>query len=81
MPLHDAAGYVAAERISAYPPGVPLIVEGYQISQGQVDYLEEVNDAGGHLAFNGGRTDAMVAVMPRGTTSEVIDIPGPMIVD
>lgn len=40
VPLHEAAGELAAEPVYPYPPGVPLLVEGEQISQEMVELLE-----------------------------------------
>ena len=40
VPLSAAAGRVAAEMVSPYPPGIPRILPGELISQAQVKYLE-----------------------------------------
>jgi arginine/lysine/ornithine decarboxylase len=42
----DAAGRIAAEQITPYPPGIPVIVPGERISQEVVDYLLSGLDAG-----------------------------------
>ena len=39
VPVDQAAGRVAAEMISPYPPGVPVLAPGERISQQAVDYL------------------------------------------
>jgi arginine decarboxylase len=39
VPAADAVGRVAAEMISPYPPGVPVLAPGEVISQEAVDYL------------------------------------------
>jgi arginine decarboxylase len=39
MPVADAVGRVAAEMVSPYPPGVPVLAPGERISQEAVDYL------------------------------------------
>ncbi len=36
---NDAAGRIAAEQITPYPPGIPVIVPGERITQPIVDYL------------------------------------------
>lgn len=41
VPFAAAAGRVAAEQIMFYPPGIPLIVPGDRITQGQLDYIRE----------------------------------------
>lgn len=40
LPLRDAAGRIAAEPVTVYPPGIPLIWPGEIISQRHLDYLE-----------------------------------------
>jgi arginine decarboxylase len=39
VPVEDAVGRVAAEMVSPYPPGVPVLAPGELISQEAVDYL------------------------------------------
>jgi arginine decarboxylase len=39
VPVEDAVGRVAAEMVSPYPPGVPMLAPGELISQEAVDYL------------------------------------------
>ncbi len=39
VPIKSAAGRICAELVSLYPPGVPLLVPGEQISQGMADLL------------------------------------------
>lgn len=59
-----AVGAIAAERVAAYPPGVPIVAEGYEIGQAEADYLAAVHRAGGHLVSNGGSKDGQVLVVP-----------------
>ncbi len=49
VPLLAAVGRVAAELATPYPPGVPVLVPGETIDAEQVDYLEAVLAAGGHV--------------------------------
>jgi arginine decarboxylase len=37
--LNDAAGQIAAEMLSPYPPGIPRVVPGQRITDEQVQYL------------------------------------------
>jgi arginine decarboxylase len=46
VPVEQAAGRVAAELISPYPPGVPVIAPGELISQDAIDYLRSGLQAG-----------------------------------
>ncbi len=39
VPAREAVGRVAAEQITPYPPGIPVIVPGERISSEVVDYL------------------------------------------
>jgi arginine/lysine/ornithine decarboxylase len=39
VPVAEAVGRIAAELVSPYPPGVPVLAPGERISQDAVDYL------------------------------------------
>jgi len=39
VPLEQAAGETAAELVTPYPPGIPVLAPGDLISQAKVDYL------------------------------------------
>ncbi|MFI5707090.1 aminotransferase class I/II-fold pyridoxal phosphate-dependent enzyme [Kribbella sp. NPDC051620] len=39
IPVEEAAGRIAVEQITPYPPGIPAIVPGERISAGVIDYL------------------------------------------
>ncbi|WP_280243461.1 aminotransferase class I/II-fold pyridoxal phosphate-dependent enzyme [Nocardia abscessus] len=43
---HDAVGRVAAEQLTPYPPGIPVVVPGERIDAAVVDYLRTGLDAG-----------------------------------
>jgi len=49
VPLSDAIGKVAAEAVEVYPPGIPLILEGFRVSADAVEYLVEARDKGGSI--------------------------------
>ena len=49
VPIRDAVGHVAAESVEVYPPGVPLILEGFRVSTDAVDYLLAARDEGGSI--------------------------------
>src|SRR5205814_1974267 len=42
VPLEDAVGRVAAEEVEVYPPGIPVILEGFRVSADAVEYLVAV---------------------------------------
>jgi arginine decarboxylase len=46
VPVGEAAGRVAAEQITPYPPGIPAVVPGEIINQAVVDYLRSGVEAG-----------------------------------
>jgi arginine decarboxylase len=39
VPLREAIGKVAAEEVEVYPPGIPLILEGFRVGADAVRYL------------------------------------------
>lgn len=43
VPLNQAAGRVAGEHISVYPPGIPLLAAGEMIEQKHLAYLEKMS--------------------------------------
>ena len=49
VPLREAVGKVAAEEVEVYPPGIPLILEGFRVSRDAVEYLEQARESGGSI--------------------------------
>jgi arginine decarboxylase len=49
VPLREAVGKVAAEEVEVYPPGIPVILEGFRVSADAVEYLLEARDKGGSI--------------------------------
>jgi lysine decarboxylase len=49
VPLGEAIGKVAAEEVEVYPPGIPVILEGFRVSADAVQYLVEARDSGGSI--------------------------------
>jgi lysine decarboxylase len=47
--LRDAIGKVAAEEVEVYPPGIPVILEGFRVSADAVEYLIAARDSGGSI--------------------------------
>jgi arginine/lysine/ornithine decarboxylase len=50
VPVEEAAGRVAAEMVSPYPPGVPVLAPGELITQEALDYLTTGVQAGMFVA-------------------------------
>jgi arginine/lysine/ornithine decarboxylase len=46
VPAEEAAGRVAAEQITPYPPGIPAILPGERINAHVVEYLRSGVEAG-----------------------------------
>jgi arginine decarboxylase len=49
LPLREAIGKVAAEVVEVYPPGIPVILEGFRVSADAVEYLLSARDSGGSI--------------------------------
>jgi len=49
VPLRAAIGRVAAEEIEIYPPGIPIVLEGFRVGADAVEYLLEARDKGGAI--------------------------------
>ncbi len=46
VPAEKAAGRIAAEQITPYPPGIPIVVPGERLNDAVIDYLRSGADAG-----------------------------------
>ncbi|MDP9887308.1 aminotransferase class I/II-fold pyridoxal phosphate-dependent enzyme [Pseudarthrobacter enclensis] len=46
VPAREAVGRIAAEQITPYPPGIPVVVPGERINEAIVEYLESGLKAG-----------------------------------
>ncbi len=47
--LDEAAGRVSGEMVMFYPPGIPLVMPGEEITQTTIDVCRQLLAAGGHL--------------------------------
>jgi arginine decarboxylase len=65
VPLADAAGMVAAQRLELYPPGIPTVVPGFAITPSAVEDLlaAEAEEDGGSIT-TAGPWSGKVAVVP-----------------
>lgn len=59
VPLREAIGKVAAEEVEVYPPGIPLILEGFRVGADAVAYLEQAKERGGSIV---GRDTSLATV-------------------
>lgn len=39
VPIGEAAGRIAAEQLTPYPPGIPVVVPGERLDEAVLDYL------------------------------------------
>lgn len=44
VPLSKAAGHIAAQTLTPYPPGIPVLIPGERITQVIVEYLEDLTE-------------------------------------
>ena len=49
VPIREAVGRISADYVEVYPPGIPVILEGFRVSAEAVDYLLEARDMGGAI--------------------------------
>ncbi len=47
IPWHQAAGWISAELVCPYPPGIPILLPGEVISSTALEFLQQVKAAGG----------------------------------
>ncbi|KAK3279162.1 hypothetical protein CYMTET_12938 [Cymbomonas tetramitiformis] len=58
VPAEQASGRVAAELLCSYPPGIPAVAPGEELTAAVILYLQNVLQAGGRVS---GATDASLA--------------------
>lgn len=46
IPLSDAAGYIAAEAMIPYPPGIAFILKGERITKAQIKKIQQMKERG-----------------------------------
>ena len=63
MSLESASGRICTELISPYPPGIPIICPGEEISLEVIDFLKLIKDAGGVINGCSDRTMATIKVV------------------
>ncbi len=49
VPLSQAAGRVSADIITIYPPGIPILVPGEEVSRTAVEYLQFLGGRGARI--------------------------------
>lgn len=60
IPLSEAEGYICAEFIMVYPPGIPIFIPGEIITQDNIDYIQMNIEAG--LPVQGPEDDTLKTI-------------------
>jgi arginine/lysine/ornithine decarboxylase len=60
--LRAAAGRVAAEAITPYPPGIPLVMPGERLGADVIDLLLALRDAGNPISASDPSMDQVLVV-------------------
>ena len=60
IPLSEAEGYICAEFIMVYPPGIPIFIPGEIITQDNIDYIQMNIEAG--LPVQGPEDDTLQTI-------------------
>jgi lysine decarboxylase len=51
VPLGDAVGRTSAELVAPYPPGIPVLAPGEEVTDGTIAALRQARDAGVRIAY------------------------------
>ena len=51
VPVDDAVGRVCAELIAPYPPGIPVLAPGEEVTEDAIEALHHARDAGIRIAY------------------------------
>ena len=65
VPFREAEGRIAAESLAAYPPGVPNVLPGEELTRETIDYISDTLSAGGQVRGAGDRTLETIRVVER----------------
>ncbi|MBI4217627.1 MAG: aminotransferase class V-fold PLP-dependent enzyme [Elusimicrobia bacterium] len=57
VPIQKAAGYISAQSLTPYPPGIPVLIPGERITQEICDYLMNLSEK--ELRVSGQETDTL----------------------
>ena len=62
LSLEEAVGRIAGEHLWAYPPGIPVVVAGEEITEATKDYLLEKQSQGVELHRKSGSCKGKVVL-------------------
>lgn len=63
VPFAEAEGRIAAESLAAYPPGVPNVLPGEELTSATIRYISDTLSAGGQVRGAGDQTLETVRVV------------------
>ena len=63
LPIEDTEGYVMAETIVVYPPGIPVVVPGELMNRAAINYLLAAREAHNTILRTRSDVDGEVAVL------------------
>jgi lysine decarboxylase len=64
VPLSEAVGMVCAELIEVYPPGIPILSEGFEITAESIDFLRHAAAAGARIVARDQELDTVLVIEP-----------------
>lgn len=50
VPIESSLGYVCSEFVMCYPPGIPILAPGEQVTQDQLDYIRYAKEKGSSMS-------------------------------
>jgi arginine decarboxylase len=62
VPPSEAVGMVCAELVEVYPPGIPILSEGFEITAEAIAYLRHAADAGARIVGRDPSLDTVLVV-------------------
>jgi len=65
VPLADAVGRTSAELVAPYPPGIPVLAPGEEVTDAALAALRQARDAGVRIAYAADPALATVRVTRR----------------
>ena len=60
VPLQKAAGFIAAQTLTPYPPGIPVVIPGERITKEIMEYLIDMTEKG--IRISGQETETLRTV-------------------
>jgi arginine decarboxylase len=68
--LKDAAGQIATEMVEVYPPGIPVIVPGFAITQGAIDVIRNARHLDADVQGTGDLGEQITVISPHDISND-----------